>query len=77
MEYVYYALFFLVGLGVGIGLIFSIPAFKAKQAFAKAEKTTKEAEIKAEHIVKNAELDAKQLVYAWQQELENAGNSRR
>ncbi len=77
MEYVYYALFFLVGLGVGIGLFFMIPAFKAKQAFAKAEKITKEAEIKAEHIVKNAELDAKQLVYEGKQELEKAGKERR
>ncbi len=77
MEYLFYALFFLVGLGLGIGLFFLIPAFKAKQAFAKAQKLTKEAEIKAEHIVKNAELDAKQIIYVGKQELEQAGKERR
>lgn len=77
MEVLYYALFFLVGLGLGIGLFFLIPAFKAKQAFAKAQKLTKEAEIKAEHIVKNAELDAKQIIYEGKQELEQAGKERR
>lgn len=77
MEVLYYALFFLVGLGLGIGLFFLIPAFKAKQAFVKAQKLTKEAEIKAEHIVKNAELDAKQIIYEGKQELEQAGKERR
>lgn len=77
MEWLYYLLFLLVGLGIGIGLFFLIPAFKAKQAFAKAQKTIKEAEIKAEHIVKNAELDAKQFVYEGKQELERAGKERR
>ncbi|MFA5659846.1 MAG: ribonuclease Y [Bacilli bacterium] len=77
MEWLYYLLFLLVGLGIGIGLFFLIPAFKAKQAFAKAQKTIKEAEIKAEHIVKSAELDAKQFVYEGKQELERAGKERR
>lgn len=77
MEWLYYLLFLLVGLGIGIGLFFLIPAFKAKQAFARAQKTIKEADIKAEHIVKSAELDAKQFVYEGKQELERAGKERR
>ncbi len=77
MEFLYYALFLLLGLALGIGLFFLIPAFKAKQAFAKSQKTIKEAEIKAEHIVKNAELDAKQILYEGKQELEKAGKERR
>lgn len=77
MEWLFYSLFLLVGLGIGIGLFFLIPAFKAKQAFAKAQKTIKDAEIKAEHIVKSAELDAKQFVYEGKQELERAGKERR
>lgn len=77
MEWLFYSLFLLVGLGIGIGLFFLIPAFKAKQAFARAQKTIKDAEIKAEHIVKSAELDAKQFVYEGKQELERAGKERR
>lgn len=77
MEWLFYTLFFLLGLGVGIGLFFLIPAFKARQAFAKSAKTIKEAEIKADHIVKNAELDAKQTVYEGKQELEKASKERR
>lgn len=77
MEVFLSVLFFLVGLGVGIGLFFLIPQFKAKKAFAKAEKMTKDAEIKAEHIVKNAELDAKQIIYEGKQELEKTGKERR
>lgn len=77
MEFLYYTLFLLLGLALGIGLFFLIPAFKAKQAFAKSQKTIKEAEIKAEHIVKNAELDAKQILYEGKQELEKTGKERR
>ncbi|MFA5485858.1 MAG: ribonuclease Y [Bacilli bacterium] len=77
MEFLYYGLFLLLGLALGIGLFFLIPAFKAKQAFAKSQKTIKEAEIKAEHIVKNAELDAKQILYEGKQELEKTGKERR
>ncbi len=77
MEILYYVLFFLLGLGGGVGLFFLIPIFKAKEAFKKSEKTVKEAEIKAEHIVKNAELDAKQLVSEGKQELEKASKERR
>ncbi len=51
-----------IGLLVGVAVVFFVPFFKAKRDQNKAGKIVREAEIKAEHIVKNAQLDGKQVV---------------
>ncbi|MFA6644895.1 MAG: ribonuclease Y [Bacilli bacterium] len=58
------------GLGVGIMLVFVIPALRAKTASKKAEKIIRDAEIKAEHTVKSAQIDAKQVAYEMKLETE-------
>ncbi len=58
------------GLGIGILLVFVIPALRAKSASKKAEKIIRDAEIKAEHTVKSAQIDAKQVAYEMKLETE-------
>ncbi|NMV82068.1 MAG: ribonuclease Y [Erysipelotrichia bacterium] len=58
------------GLGIGILLVFIVPALKAKSASKKAEKLIRDAEIKSEHIVKSAQIDAKQVSYEMKLETE-------
>lgn len=58
------------GLGIGIALVFVIPALRTKSASRKAEKIVRDAEIKAEHTIKSAQIDAKQVAYEMKLETE-------
>lgn len=51
-----------IGVAIGAGLFFLIPALRKSTNQNKAGKIIRDAEIKAEHIVKNAQLDGKQVI---------------
>ncbi len=53
----------IVGIIVGVALMFVVPFGSIKKAKATAEKIAKEAEIKADQIIRNAQLDAKTTAY--------------
>ena len=57
-----------LGLLIGMAIVFFIPLFKKQRATKNAKKIIRDAEIKAEHITKNAQLDGKQIVYEMKQE---------
>lgn len=57
-----------LGIGIGMAIIFFVPFFKKQRAQNNAKKIVRDAEIKAEHIAKNAQLDGKQAVYELKQE---------
>ena len=58
----------IVGIIVGMAIVFFVPFFKKQRAQNNAKKIIREAEIKAEHITKNAQLDGKQIVIEMKQE---------
>ena len=58
----------ILGIVVGMAVVFFVPFFKKQRAQKDAAKIIREAEIKAEHILKNAQLDGKQLIYEMKQE---------
>jgi ribonuclease Y len=60
--------FGIVGLLIGMAIIFFVPFFRKQRAANNAKKIIREAEIKAEHITKNAQLDGKQIVIEMKQE---------
>ena len=57
-----------LGIAIGMALVFFVPFFKKQRAQNNAKKIIREAEIKAEHITKNAQLDGKQAIYEMKQE---------
>lgn len=52
----------IVGVMLGMSVVFFVPFFKKQRDQNKANKIIREAEIKAEHIIKNAQLDGKQTI---------------
>ena len=67
-EVVFPIILAVVGVIIGMAIIFFIPFFKKQRAQNNAKKIIREAEIKAEHITKNAQLDGKQAIYEMKQE---------
>ena len=57
-----------LGILIGMAVVFFVPFFRKQRAQNNAKKIIREAEIKAEHITKNAQLDGKQVVYEMKQE---------
>ena len=57
-----------LGIAIGMAIIFFVPLFRKQRAQNNAKKIIREAEIKAEHIAKNAQLDGKQAIYEMKQE---------
>lgn len=66
-----------VGIGLGISIIFLIPAIRKNLANKQSQRIIREAEVKAEHIVKNAQLDGKQAIIEMKNEVEKETRERR
>lgn len=60
----------IIGIGLGVLIVFIIPAARKKIATKQAQKIIRDAEIKSEHIIKNAQLDGKQIVIEMKNENE-------
>jgi len=67
----------IIGIGLGVLIVFIIPAARKKIATKQAQKIIRDAEIKSEHIIKNAQLDGKQIVIEMKNENEKEIRERR